>query len=425
MPETIWRPFTQMRTAEKPLLVSSARDEFLRLKDGRDVVDAISSWWVITHGHCQPEIVEAIREQAARLDQVIFANFSHEPAERLAETLLEFLPDRLRHVFFSDNGSTSVEVALKMALQACRQQGRPEKTKFLAFSRSYHGDTVGAMSVGGRGVFTKPYAPLLFDVIHAGQGTRSSDAVEAYTSSALALMEKHREELAGVILEPLVQGAGGMIVWPVEAVRKICARARELGLFLIFDEVMTGFGRTGSLFAFEQIGIAPDLLCLSKGLTGGNLPLALTVASPEIYDAFLDDEKSKMFFHGHSFTGNPISCAAALANLRLLKKSDLSGRWRRISEIHRQRLESLPLQSILDRRIRGTIAAVELKTPRTGYESDFAERATGLALKHGVFLRPLGNILYVLPPYCISDESLHRVWDAIEKICLDSAAKTE
>ena len=409
-----------------PEKVTQARGATLELENGQEVIDAISSWWVTTHGHCPPEISQAIADQAAKLDQILFANFSHDPAEALVEKLLDFLPSSLCTAFFSDNGSTAIEVALKMALQACQQKGLKKKKKFLALEHSYHGDTVGAMSVGGRSLFTSPYESMLFSVLRAPHPTQPHLSPEEYAGSAIQMIEEHHQDLAGVIIEPLVQGTGGMIKWPKEAVQKICECTKAHDVFLIFDEVMTGFGRTGSLFAFEQVGVTPDLLCLSKGLTGGQLPLSLTIASKEIYEAFLSPQKSKMFFHGHSFTANPISCAAALANLEIFEKQGLQvakENWQRISSIHQERIKRISPQQVSHQRVCGTIAALDLKTNQAGYENQMSEKIFHFAFKRGVFLRPLGNILYILPPYCISDEQLHLTWDVIESICSEFATE--
>jgi len=410
----IWRPYTQMKGAREPLRVASARRAVLRLADGREIIDAISSWWVITHGHRTPEIMEAIAEQTRSLDHVIFAEFTHAPAEALVELLVPLLPEGLDKVFFSDNGSTAVEVALKMALQACKQRGEPRRRRFLAFSAGYHGDTAGAMSVSARGPFTAPYGDLLFPVLRADQGRRTGDPLESWVAGFRTQVERHGEELAAVILEPLIQGAGGMVMWPETAVREIVTTCQARGILVIFDEVMTGFGRTGDLFAHTRLGLRPDLLCLSKGLTGGTLPLAVTVATDEVYQAFYSDDRSRMLFHGHSFTANPIACAAAAANLRLIAQPGVQRDWHRIGTIHHQRLQSLPHQHLLrDRRACGVVAAIEFDT-EGGYLDGLGPALHHLALDSGVLLRPLGNILYVLPPYSITDEQLHRTWDVMD-----------
>ena len=406
------------KAPERPPLVSHAEKALLRLKDGREIIDAISSWWVITHGHCEPEIVQAVQNQAARLDQILFANFTHEAAEALAKEIKSLLPQELQKVFFSDNGSTSVEVALKMAIQSWAQKGHPEKSKFLVFSHSYHGDTAGAMSVSGPGPFTQPYKPMLFSVCLARQGHLSTDDPRLFYEDFERVLERERKRLAAVIIEPFIQGAGGMIIWPKEALERVCRQVKEAGAYLIFDEVMTGFGRTGTLFAFEQLGAIPDILCLSKGLTGGFLPLALTISSKEIYRDFLSSKKEKALLHGHSFTGNPLSCAAALANLRLLKKNRaaIERKWRAIEDIHRERGTALRQSGrFRDVRWKGLAAAVEKKSA-LGYGSGFAEEAAKKALARGVFLRPLGDTVYILPPYSITKKDLHKSWDVMESL---------
>lgn len=408
-----------MQTAVKKLpLVSGSKKALLSLSNGEQVIDAISSWWVITHGHCEPTLVKALQKQAEILDQVLFANFIHEPAQNLIKELQFLLPRQLNRVFFSDNGSTSVEVALKMALQSWKQKGEPQRNQFLTFKSSYHGDTTGAMSVSGQGPFTKPYKDMLFSVITAEQAHFSEDEVPTWYRDFEEKLNQHHKRLAGLIIEPFIQGAGGMIVWPKPALEHIGRLAKEAGLYIIFDEVMTGFGRTGSLFAFNQLSFLPDILCLSKGLTGGMLPLALTITTKEIYKNFLSPEKEKAFFHGHSFTGNPLSSATAVANLQLLKKNraSIEKKWRAIATLNRERGEHLRKNtSVRDVRLKGLVAAVEKRNAK-GYTSSLSEHWTQKALKKGVFLRPLGDTVYILPPYSITEQQLHKVWDVIESL---------
>ena len=421
---SIWRPFTQMQTADKTLpFVSKGRKALLTLKNGKQIIDAISSWWVITHGHCEPAITKAVQNQANLLDQVLFANFTHEPAQNLVKEISSLLPRQLNRVFFSDNGSTAVEVALKIAVQSWKQRGQAQKTHFLTFRSSYHGDTTGAMSVSGPGIFTSPYKPLLFPVITAKQGRFSSDPPETYYKDFEEKLNQYSDKLAAVIIEPFIQGAGGMIVWPKAALEHIGRLAKQSGLYIIFDEIMTGFGRTGSLFALNQLGFHPDILCLSKGLTGGMLPLALTISTKKIYESFLSTKKERAFFHGHSFTGNPISCAAAVANLQLLRKNRLAieKKWKRIAHINKERGESLRSKPFVkDVRLKGLIAAVENHSAK-GYTSSLAEVWSKSALRRGVFLRPLGDTIYILPPYSITEEQLHKVWDVIEALLLEKS----
>jgi len=420
----VWHPFTQMRGVESFPEVRSAQADRLTLKDGTTLIDAISSWWVITHGHCHPDIMKAIRDQTRKLDQVIFAGFTHRGAEMLAAALVEMTPPKLTRVFFSDDGSTAVEVALKMALQACKQRGEPQRKLFLAFDCAYHGDTVGAMSVGGEGIFTQSYKHLLFQVVRAGHPTHSQAPVSAYLEDFLSKLETYGHQLAGVVVEPLIQGAGGMIMWPPAAVEEIVLRSQALGIPVIFDEVMTGFGRTGEIFAMDHLAVAPDLVCLSKGLTGGALPLAVTLASEEIYEAFLSEDRHQTFFHGHSFTANPIACAAANASLALIQNPEVRDAWARINSVHRERLAGIKYGEILeDSRCFGTVAAVEIKAPKSGYLAPIGPALYQHAFSQGVLLRPLGNVLYLLPPYCMDLGTLHRVWDVLES-CLGLARKT-
>ena len=416
---SIWRPFTQMQKASSCMpFVLRAKKTNLFLKGGQKVIDAISSWWLITHGHCEDSIVQAIKKEAEQLDQVLFANFTHNKAEKLVEELSFFLPKHLQKFFFSDNGSTAVEVALKMSVQSFSQRGEPQRTQFLSFKNSYHGDTAGAMSVSARGVFTKAYKSLLFPIHTCSQGQFSFDSEKKFYEDFERKIEKHHKELAGVIIEPLIQGAGGMIVWPVSALERVCRLTKEMGIYLIFDEIMTGFGRTGTLFALEQLKTKPDILCLSKGLTGGFLPLALTITTNSIYKSFLSSEKEKALLHGHSFTGNPLSCSAALANLQILKKNHkkICKKWQEVESINKERLSYFKSHpQVKDVRAKGLVAVVQRKE-NISYSSFFAEEITKKALKQGVFLRPLGSVLYILPPYCITKKELHKVWDVIESL---------
>jgi adenosylmethionine-8-amino-7-oxononanoate aminotransferase len=388
-----WRPFTQMKTAKEPIEIVAARDSILVGASGKTYIDAISSWWVITHGHCHPHISQAISDTVSHLDQLLFANFTHAPAEKLLSGLHRILPKDFAAAFFSDNGSTSVEVALKMALHFCQLRDK-RRNKIVAFEGAYHGDTAGCMSVSSRGMFTKPYIDMLFDVV------RFENALISLTN-----------DVAALIVEPLVQGAGGMIMWQEDVLCELLYQARKKGIIIIFDEVMTGFYRCGTLFAFEKLQFIPDILCLSKGLTGGSLPLSVTVCNERIYNGFLHNEKSKMFFHGHSFTANPIACAAAAANLELFDHT-VADRVSMIEKINRRRLAPINGKNIKDKRAIGVIAAIEMNND-AGYVSLTSEIVQDFALRNGVFLRPLGNVLYVMPPYCITETQLDHVWDVI------------
>jgi adenosylmethionine-8-amino-7-oxononanoate aminotransferase len=410
----LWHPTTQVATAPEPLRVASAQGAVLQLHDGRELIDAISSWWVTLHGHGEPRIAAAIAEQARVLEQVIFANFSHAPAERLAERLVAL--GGLERLFFSDNGSTAVEVALKIAWQWWRNRGEARR-RLIAFEGAYHGDTVGAMALGERSLFTAPYDDLLFEVARAPwPATWDGDTgVEAREAAALRELERllEQEPTAAVIMEPLIQGASGMAMVRPGFLRELERRVRASGALLIADEVMTGFGRTGSLFACQGAGIRPDLMALSKGLTGGFLPMGVTLASEELHQAFIGRDPALTFFHGHSFTANPLGCAAALASLDLLEANP--GAYVGFEARHRPRLARLAAaHPLVSRpRCRGTIAAFDLAVEQPGYLNAVGLQLQRRCLAAGVYLRPLGNVVYLLPPLCLSDAQLDSCYGAI------------
>ena len=411
----LWHPTTQVATAPEPLRVASARGALLQLDDGRDLIDAISSWWVTLHGHAQPRIAAAIAEQAQQLEQVIFANFSHGPAEQLAGRLAE--ATGLERLFFSDNGSTAVEVALKIAWQWWRNRGEPRR-QLIAFEGAYHGDTVGAMALGARSLFTTPYNDLLFAVARAPwPATWEGDAaVEAREAAALAELERLlAEPTAAVILEPLMQGASGMNMVRPSFLKAVERRVRSSGALLIADEVMTGFGRTGSLFACHRAGIRPDLMALSKGLTGGFLPMGVTMATEALYQGFISADPALTFFHGHSFTANPLGCAAALASLDLLEADPQA--YGGFEARHRPLLEQLAVghTAVSRPRCLGTIAAFDLEVEQPGYLNAVGRELQRRCLADGVYLRPLGNVVYLLPPLCLSDAQLEQCYAAIDQ----------
>jgi adenosylmethionine-8-amino-7-oxononanoate aminotransferase len=407
----VWHPYTQHGLSEGALPVVSARGSTLELEDGTRLIDAISSWWVNLHGHAHPALIEAMRAQASGIDHVVFAGFTHEPAVALAEALTDALAERglgPTRAFYSDNGSTSVEVALKIAYQYHLNRGDAKRAKFLALAGAYHGDTLGCMSVGGRGGFHAPFEPLLFQ----------SDFIEPGNWSALErAFAEQGDRYAAVIVEPLIQGARGMRLHSREYLAALARLAREHGALLIADEVFTGFGRTGSLFAFEQAGIAPDLVCVSKGLAGGILPLAVTLCREEIFATFLGSSLRRAFLHGHSFTANPIACAVALASWKLLHAPTCQGRIREIAEITRGRVARLERHpGGQDARALGTIGAVNMRARTPGYfaNSDRTSQIAASARERGVLLRPLGDVLYAVPPYCVTDTELEQIYDAIE-----------
>jgi len=410
-----WRPYTREFDAEAALPVERAQGAYLHLQGGQKIFDGISSWWLVTFGHSHPRISEAIQRQSARLSQAVFANFSHEPAGRLLELLGEFLPKRWARAFFSDNGSTAVEVAMKMALQARRLQGAPRRRKFLAFSRGYHGDTCGAMSVSSRGPFTAHFHDFLFEILRCEQGLSATAPLERWLGDFERTIETHGDDICAIILEPLVQGAGGMIVWPEGAVEAVCKRARERGIFVIFDEVMTGFGRTGSAFAFQKLPdvCLPDFLCLSKGLTGGFLPMGLTLTTEEIFAVF--QERRDTLYHGHSYTGNALSCAAAAANIELWLTHPPDQDLARIERAQKRILSSAPHRrfAIQETRVCGTIGVLELEPSAAFTNPRWPSLFTKRCLQDGVFTRPLGLSVYLLPPYCATDDELETAWQVV------------
>lgn len=391
----------------------------LTLDDGRELIDAISSWWVNLHGHANPVISAAIAKQAETLEHVIFAGFTHPPAEDLAAKLTSHLPSSLNTVFFSDNGSTAVEVALKMAWQYWRNRQETARNRILAFDGAYHGDTFGAMAAGARSVFSDAFEPLLFAVNRLPYPeTWTADAdVDFKESNALQALRdtltRAPEAYAAIILEPLVQGAGGMRMCRPSFVKSACELAREFGVLVIFDEVMTGFGRTGSLFAFQKTGFVPDFICLSKGLTGGFLPMSLTVTGSHIQDAFRDPQPTHTFWHGHSYTANPLGCAAALASLELTLQALPHIREIESSHVHRLSSHDYQAERI---RICGTIAALDVPvSANRGYFSGVGQRLKSEFLEDGILLRPLGNTVYVMAPYTTTIEQYDRIFESIRR----------
>lgn len=415
----IWHPFTQMHTAPLPIPIARAEGSLLFDVDGRSYLDMISSWWVNLHGHAHPYIAERVSQQLRTLEHVIFAGFTHEPAVELAERLLTILPDNQRRVFYSDNGSTAVEVALKMAFQYWHNIGQPRR-RVIALEGAYHGDTFGAMSVGGRSAFSAPFAPFLFDVDYLPVPVPGQEA------AVLAQAENlFADDVAAFIVEPLVQGAGGMVMYAPETLNTLMEMAHKNGALLIADEVMTGFGRTGKLFASHHLTIQPDLMCLSKGLTGGTMALGVTTCTHTIYDAFLSDSAYKTLFHGHSFTANPLACAAALASFDLLLSPETQASIQRISAHHKLFAETLQkCQAVENIRQLGTILAFDLKVAgeSSSYFSSIRNLAYNYLLDRGVLMRPLGNVLYFLPPYCTTNEQLEEAYgavlDLLEKLTL-------
>ena len=407
----IWHPFTRQKDMLPPIPVVKGQGSLLWDESGHVYIDAVSSWWVTLHGHSHPYIAEKIYRQALQLEQVIFAGFTHEPAVRLAERLLPLLPGNFSRIFYSDNGSTSTEVALKMAIQYWWNKGEKRK-KILAFNNAYHGDTFGAMSVSDRSVFTLAFHDLLFEVIFID--TPHPGNIESLREQ----VRSSANEIAAFIYEPLVQGAGGMKMYDAGSMDQLLAVVQESGIVCIADEVMTGFGRTGNLFASSAMEHKPDIICLSKGLTGGTMALGVTACTNRIYEAYVSDDAMKTFFHGHSFTANPLACTAAIASLDLLEEAACMKQISWLCSMQQAFAEKLQQQQlpIKDIRITGTLLACEIEKGTDGYLNNISVHVTGEALRQGVYLRPLGNTLYLMPPYCITAAELEQVYACMENI---------
>lgn len=401
----IWHPFNQMKGADI-LPIERAEGVYLYDQEGNAYIDAFSSWWVNIHGHSNPYIAKAIGDQALKMEHVAFGGFTHEPAVRLSEMLLDLLPNGFSKVFFSDNGSTSTEVALKMTMQYHHNRNQ-EKPIFVAFENGYHGDTFGSMCVTARGGFNEPFEQYMFDVEYIPAPTVANE---------LEVLERVGElcesgRVAGFIFEPLVQGAGGMLMHDASSLSKVIRLFQDSGALCIADEVMTGFGRTGKIFAIEHLDVLPDIVCLSKGVTGGFLPLGLTVVSKEVYDAFYSDEAKHTFLHGHSYTGNVLVCASAVANLELFEKNNIA---QRIQDLEKQ-LEQFKAPFIGHDKVRnvrqlGCIVAIELETEgETSYFNTKGKDAYKFLLDRGIVMRPLGNVMVLIPPYCITQEELDKI----------------
>lgn len=439
----VWHPYTQMLTRPDPLPIVRGEGVYLFTEDGRRLLDGTSSWWVNIHGHAHPRLNEALARQAGAIEHVIFANCTHRPGIELAERLAAVLPRGLTRVFYSDNGSTAVEVAMKMASQYWSNQGQRRRT-FITLHHAYHGDTVGAMSASESSVFTEPFAPMLFDVVRAhapycyrcplgldhrrcegeclGEVRPANVDEQAWPETLGQQLERHGADVAAVLVEPMLQGAGGMIVWPPEflaGVRRLCDR---YGTLMIADEVLTGFGRTGRLFACEHADVSPDIICLSKAVTGGYLPLGVTAATDRIYEAFLSTDRARTFFHGHSFTGNPLACAVALASLELIEETDAVAKVTQIEGWLRRGLEPLVShRAVGDVRVIGGVGIVELVSDKRtksagGYLDEAGPRLTQAFLDRGLLLRPLGNVIYAMPPYVITESETDWVTSQIREV---------
>src|SRR5690242_5231364 len=421
-PLRIWHPFTNAALDPPPVPVERADGVWLYTRDGRRILDAISSWWVNLHGHANPRIAGAVAAQARKLEHVILAGFSHEAAEELASQLRKWVSPQLTHMFFSDDGSTAVEVALKLAVQHFRNHGREAKKEIVALEHGYHGDTAGAMSASDDSPFTEPFQSMRYPVhrVHSAYCYRCPVGLKRETchiecaGQLESLLAERGDRIAAVIVEPLLQGAGGMIVHPVEFLQKVRALCTKHDVLLIADEVLTGFGRTGKMFACNVAGAVPDLMCLSKGITGGFLPMGVTLCTDRVEAAFRSEDRRHTFYHGHSYTGNALACAAANASLQIFEDQPVFDRIATIARIHAERLRELREFAVVgDTRQIGTIGALELRAEDAGYLSAMRPKLYQFFLERGILLRPLGNVVYVLPPYVIEPEELHRAYDVI------------
>ncbi|MGB6427866.1 MAG: adenosylmethionine--8-amino-7-oxononanoate transaminase [Methyloceanibacter sp.] len=412
----VWHPFTQHATEAEPLLLTGALGASLFDAEGREILDLVSSWWTCTHGHAHPRLNEALARQAGRFEHVMFAGFTHQPAVDLATALAELLPADLSRVFFSDDGSTSVEVALKIAFQYWANRGETRRRSFISFDGGYHGDTLGAMSLGRGSGFFNLYRGLMCQVavLPFPYTFDGDEAAEDRESGAIAALQDRlwngAHDVAALIIEPLLQGAGGMRLCRPDFIKRIVELAHEAGTLVIFDEVATGFGRTGTLFAMEQAGVAPDLVCLSKGLTAGYMPMAVTVAREKVFEAFLGESFDRALSHGHSFTANPLACAVALRSLGLFQEEDTLGRIARIERRHRGMMAELKRrQDVARPRVQGSILAFDVKG-EAGYQSTRSQALKSWFLCHGLNIRPIGPTVYLMPPYCITDAELDRAY---------------
>ena len=407
----LWHPYTQHKTASAPIAITKGKGAMLWDENGKEYIDAIASWWVNPFGHSNKYIAEAIYKQLTTLEHVLFGGFTHEPAVVLAEKLMAILPKNQQKLFFSDNGSTAVEVAIKVALQYFFNKGE-KKTTIIAFENAFHGDTFAAMAASGISFYTLAFQSMMIDVVRipvpvVGQEKASFDAL------AKAIKEHN---CAGFIYEPLVQGAAGMVMYEAAALDTLIRMCKDNNVLTIADEVMTGFGKTGKTFATDYLVEQPDMMCLSKALTGGTIPMAITTFTQQIFEAFYDEDINKALFHGHTFTANPTGCAAALASLELLQTPEMQANISRVNANHLAFQNRIQTHSkAVTTRVLGVIFALEIKTESAAsYYGNLRNKLYTFFIENGVILRPVGNIVYILPPYIITDEQLEKVYQVVE-----------
>jgi adenosylmethionine---8-amino-7-oxononanoate aminotransferase len=407
-----WHPYTQHKTASDFPAIVKGKDALLWDENGKEYIDAIASWWVNPYGHSNTIIADAIYKQLTTLEHVLFGGFTHQPAVLLAEKLMEILPSNQQKIFYSDNGSTAVEVAIKVALQYNYNKGI-KKTKIIAFEDAFHGDTFAAMAASGISFFTEAFQGSLLEV------TRIPVPIQGNENASLTALENalKTNEYAAFIYEPLVQGAAGMVMYTPEILEKLLAICKQNNVFTIADEVMTGFGKTGQTFASDYLVQKPDMICLSKALTGGTIPMAITTFTQELFDGFYDDDTNKALFHGHTFTANPTGCAAALASLQLLQSDEMQANIQRVNQSHLNFQKKIENHSkVKTTRVLGVIFALEIKTDSAeSYYGNLRNKLYNFFIENGVILRPVGNIVYILPPYIITENQLQKVYQTIEK----------
>jgi adenosylmethionine-8-amino-7-oxononanoate aminotransferase len=408
---SIWHPYTQHKTAAVPIVIKEGKGALLWDENGKEYIDAIASWWVNPYGHSNTFIADAIYKQLTTLEHVLFGGFTHEPAILVAEKLIEILPKNQQKIFFSDNGSTAVEVAIKVALQYFFNK-EAQKTTIIAFENAFHGDTFAAMAASGISFYTQAFQGMFIDVVRIPVPVKGSEQI---SFDALKDTIKNKN-CAGFIFEPLVQGAAGMVMYEPEALDELMRICKENNVLTIADEVMTGFGKTGKIFAMDYLVEKPDMMCLSKALTGGTIPMAITTFTQDIFDAFYNDDINKALFHGHTFTANPTGCAAVLASLALLQTEEMQNHISRVNQRHLTFLEHIKNHpKVTATRVLGVIFALEIKTATSAsYYGTLRNKLYDFFIKNGIILRPVGNIVYILPPYIITDEQLQKVYEVVE-----------
>jgi adenosylmethionine-8-amino-7-oxononanoate aminotransferase len=410
--KNIWHPYTQHKTAALPIAIKRGEGALLWDENNKEYIDAIASWWVNPYGHSNKFIADAIYKQLTTLEHVLFGGFTHEPAIILSEKLLKILPNNQKKVFFSDNGSTAVEVAIKVALQYFFNKDE-KKTTIIAFENAFHGDTFAAMATSGISFYTQAFQGMFIDVVRIPVPTKGREQ-ESFDALQEALDSTN---CAGFIFEPLVQGAAGMVMYEPEALDKLIQICQENNVLTIADEVMTGFGKTGKTFACDYLTEKPDMMCLSKALTGGTIPMAITTFSQDVFEAFYDDDINKALFHGHTFTANPTGCAAALASLALLQSQEMQDNIARITAKHLEFQQHIKSNvKVVTTRVLGVIFALEIRTETAAsYYGNLRNKLYNFFIENGIILRPVGNIVYILPPYIITEEQLQKVYQVVEK----------